>query len=108
MRFATRTFWWSFVPFAVLLAANFWAVRVAVTSAVREGLRASVRQNQVLAASDRLRNERQNRRILRIVAENPALKAGLQLLIMERNSRDEARRTVEDQLSEICDSLGFD
>lgn len=108
MRFATRTFWWSFAPFAVLLAANFWAVRLAVTSAVREELRGSVRQSQVLAASDRLRNERQNQRILRVVAENPALKAGLELLMLERNSREEARRTVEDQLSEICDALGID
>jgi HD-GYP domain-containing protein (c-di-GMP phosphodiesterase class II) len=108
MRFATRTFLWSFVPFAVLLTASFWAMRTAVLSAVRDGLRASVRENQVSLARERTRSEVQNQRVLGVVAENPALKAGVRLLISDRGYPDDARRTVEDQLSELCDSLGFD
>lgn len=108
MRFATRAFLWSFLPFAALLAGSFWAVRNAALSAVREALRTSMRDNQVTLVREREQSESRNTRILRVAAENPALKAGLQLLATERSARDAARRTVEDQLSEICDTMGFD
>ena len=108
MRFATRAFLWSFLPFAALLAGSFWAVRSAALSAVREALRSSVRDNQFTLSRERQQSESRNTRILRVAAENPALKAGLQLLATERHARAAARRTVEDQLSEICDTMGFD
>ena len=108
MRFATRAFLWSLLPFAALLGVSFWAVRNAALSAVREALRTSVRDNQVTLVREREQNEARNTRILRVAAENPGLKAGLQLLATERLARDAARRTVEDQLSEICDTMGFD
>jgi len=108
MRFATRTLLSSFVPFAVLLAVSFWAVRSAVILAVRDGLRASVRDNQVVLARERMRNEARDQILLEGIADNPALKAGLQLLATERTARDQARNTVQDQLSEICDSLSLD
>jgi HD-GYP domain-containing protein (c-di-GMP phosphodiesterase class II) len=108
MRFATRTFLSSFVPFAVLLAVSFWAIRASVIATVRDGLRASVRDNEVALAREQARNEARNKRLLQGVAENPTLKAGLQLLATERSVRDEARNTVQDQLSEIGDSLNFD
>ena len=108
MRFATRTFLWSLLPFAALLGGSFWAVRTAALSAVRDALRTSVRDNQVTLVREREQNESRNTRILRVAAENPALKAGLQLLATERSAIAAARRTVEDQLSEICDTMGFD
>ena len=108
MRFATRAFLWSFLPFAALLGGSFWAVRTAALSAVREALRTSVRDNQATLVRERERNESRNTRVLRVAAENPALKAGLELLATERSAKDAARRTVEDQLSEICDTMGFD
>lgn len=134
MRFATRTFLASFVPFAVLLAVSFWAIRMSVIATVRDGLRASVRDNQVALAREQARNRARDRKWLQGVAESSTLKAGLQLLYTERagaagdnshksveeqarsavldltysTSQDQARNTVQDQLSEICDSLGFD
>ncbi len=133
MRFATRTFLTSFVPFAVLLAVSFWAIRVSVIATVRDGLRASVRDNQVALAREQARNQARDRKWLQGVAESSTLKAGLQLLSTERagasdqshksveeqarnavldlsysTAQDQARNTVQDQLSEICDSLGFD
>ena len=108
MRFATRAFFWSFLPFTGLLAGSFWAVRTAALSAVKDALRSAVRDNQVTLAKERERSDLKNLRILRVVVENPALKAGLQLLATERRTPDAARRTVEDQLSEICDTMGFD
>jgi putative nucleotidyltransferase with HDIG domain len=108
MRFATRTFLSSFIPFAVLLAVSFWAIRAAVMETVRDGLRASVRDNEVALAREQARNEGRNRKLLEGIGENPSLKAGLQLLATEGGTTEQARNTVQDQLSEICDSLSFD
>src|SRR5438067_846364 len=107
MRFATRTFLWVFIPFVAMMGFNFWLIRMSVTRAVRDGLRETVLQNEKLLAEERARSERQITRILAVIAENPALKAGLQLLIDEHRAPGQARSTVEDQLSEICDTLGF-
>jgi HD-GYP domain-containing protein (c-di-GMP phosphodiesterase class II) len=107
MRFATRTFLWSFVPFAILLLGSFWAIQKEVVSTVRNGLRTSLRDEQASIARVRSRSELQNSRFLRIVGENATLKAGIQLLLENRKSA-EARLTVEDQLREISETLGFD
>ena len=108
MRFATRTFLSSFIPFAVLLAVSFWAIRASVMETVRDGLRASVRDNEVALAREQARNEGRNRKLLEGIGENPSLKACLQLLAAEGGATEQARNTVQDQLSEICDSLSFD
>src|SRR5580658_2184337 len=107
MRLALRTFLWSFVPFAVLLLASFWAIQAKVISTVRNSLRESLREKQVSIAYLQSRGELQNSRFLRIVGESAALKAGMQLLLANPRSGD-ARLTVEDQLREICENLGFD
>jgi HD-GYP domain-containing protein (c-di-GMP phosphodiesterase class II) len=107
MRLSTRAFLWSFVPFALLLAGSFWMIQRQVQSAVRESLRSSLREAHESMARLREQNELQNSRFLRIVAENPSLKAGLQLLLSEPKS-GAARLTVEDQLRQISESLSFD
>lgn len=109
MRFRTRAFLSSFVPVAVLLAVSFWAIRGEVISTVRDGLRASVRENQIAFTREQARAEAGDKVLLHGVAENPSLKAGLQLLFSERGAaRDQARATVQDQLSEIGEPLHFD
>jgi len=109
MRFATRAFLSSFLPVAALLAVSFWAIRTEVISTVRDGLRASVRDNQLALAREQARTETGNQLLLHGVAENPSLKAGLQLLNTESGTaRGQARATVQDQLSEIGASLHFD
>jgi putative nucleotidyltransferase with HDIG domain len=107
MRFATRAFLWSFVPFALLLAGSFWAIQQRVQNTVRSGLRSSLREAHVSMARLRQQSELQNSRFLRIVAENPSLKAGLQLLLINPKS-GAARLTLEDQLREIAEALRFD
>ena len=77
-------------------------------AAVRDDLRHSVHQNQLALANERVRDQFQAARVLGILTENPSLKAGVQLLIAERQDRAEARRTVDDQLKEIATSLNFD
>jgi hypothetical protein len=107
MRLSTRAFLWSFVPFALLLAGSFWMIQRQVRSAVREGLHSSLREAHASMARMREQSELENSRSLRIVAENPSLKAGLQLLLSEPKS-GAARLTVEDQLRQISESLTFD
>ncbi len=108
MRFSTRVLVGSFFPFAVLLAVSFWVVKNVAVDVVRSGLRTTVRDHQAALARVRLRNQQRERRILQGVAENPALKAGLELLSTESGLREQARDTVRDQLSELCDALQFD
>ena len=108
MRFSTRTFLGSFVPFAVLLVISFWTVRSVVIATVREGLAKSVKEHQLALTRERQRSEARIRVMLQGVTENAALKAGLQLLATEPTAADQARNTVQDQLSEICDALNFD
>jgi putative nucleotidyltransferase with HDIG domain len=107
MRFATRAFLWSFVPFALLLAGSFWVIQRRVQATVRSGLRSSLREAHLSISRLRAQSELQNSRFLGIVAENPSLKAGLQLLLAEPKS-GAARLTVEDQLREIAATLRFD
>ena len=47
MRFRTRAFLLCFVPFALLLTLGFWMMQHLVQNTVREGLRSSLRENQL-------------------------------------------------------------
>ena len=105
MRFRTRAFLLSFLPFALLLTGSFWAIRSLVESTVRNGLRDSLRANQLAISRLRSQTDLQNSRFLKIAGENASLKAGLQLLLL--NPGPEARQTVEDQLEELRTRMGF-
>ena len=106
-RFRTRAFLICFVPFAILLATSFWMIQRFVQSTVRDGLHTSLRDSQVAIANIHAKGDLQNSRFLNVAGENTALKAGMQLL--QANPRSEgARRTVEDQLRELGERMGFD
>jgi putative nucleotidyltransferase with HDIG domain len=107
MRFRTRAFLLCFVPFALLLTGSFWAIQKLVKSTVRDGLRTSLRENHVSIARLRARSDLQNSRFLKVAGENASLKAGLELLASYPTNA-EARQTVEDQLRESCQQMGFD
>jgi HD-GYP domain-containing protein (c-di-GMP phosphodiesterase class II) len=106
-RFQTRTFLLCFTPFAVLLGCSFWMVQRFVQSTVREGLHTSLRESQVAIAAIHAKGDLQNSRFLRVAGENVPLKAGMQLLL-EDPKDPSARRTVEDQLRELGEHMGFD
>src|SRR5437016_3551768 len=107
MRFQTRAFLLSFVPFAILLTLSFSMMQNLVQSTVREGLRQRLRENHLAVARVRSNSQLQDSRFLRIVGENAGLKAGMQLMLYQSQSAA-ARRTVEDQLRELCEEMGFD
>ncbi len=106
-RFRTRAFLICFVPFAGLLGGSFWMMQRFVQATVHDGLRASLRENQSTIANMRARGALQNSRFLRVAGENASLKAGIQLLLSNPGS-PAARRTVEDQLRELGEHMGFD
>jgi HD-GYP domain-containing protein (c-di-GMP phosphodiesterase class II) len=107
MGLRTRVFLFSFVPFAVLLTFGFWMTQRLVQGTVRDGLRSSMRENHLAFGRVRSKSDLQNSRFLRIAGENPALKAGMRLLLDQPPS-DVARNTVEDQLRELCTLMNFD
>ncbi|HEX4311465.1 MAG TPA: HD-GYP domain-containing protein [Acidobacteriaceae bacterium] len=106
-RFQTRAFLICFIPFALLLGGSFWMIQRFVQSTVREGLRASLRENQAAIANLHAKGDLQNSRFLKVAGENAALKAGIELLRSNPNS-PAARRTLEDQLRELGEHMGFD
>ncbi len=106
-RLRTRALLLCFLPFAVLLASSFWMIQRFVQSTVRDGLHTSLRESQVAIANIHAKGDLQNSRFLKVAGENSALKAGMQLLLANPQSEG-ARRTVEDQLRELGERMGFD
>jgi len=107
MRFRTRAFLLCFLPFAALLTLSFALMQKLVQSTVREGLRDRLRENHLAITRVRAKSQFQNSRFLRVAGENAGLKAGIQLSLYQPESAA-ARRTLEDQLRELCDQMGFD
>jgi HD-GYP domain-containing protein (c-di-GMP phosphodiesterase class II) len=107
LRFRTRAFLICFLPFTLLLTGSFWMIQRFVQMTVRDDLRKSLRENQRAIAEISSHSELQDSRFLRVVGENPALKDGLQLLVSNPGS-ESAQRTVEDQLRELGEHMGFD
>lgn len=102
-----RAFMLCFVPFALLLVSSFWMIQRFVQSTVRDGLRTSLRRNQIAIADIHTKSDLQTNRILKVAGENSALKAGIQLLLAHPHVKS-ARSTVEDQLRELGEHMGFD
>lgn len=107
MRFRTRAFLICFIPFAILLSASFWMIQKFVQRAVRDGVRTSLRESQTAISRVHAKSDLQNSRFLKVAGENSALKAGMQLLVSHPGS-EAARMTVEDQLLELGEHMGFD
>jgi len=105
--FRTRAFLFCFVPFAILLGSSFLTIQRFVESTVRDGLHNSLRESQETIAVIHARSNLQNSRFLKVAGENTALRAGMQLLLAYPQ-RDAARRTVEDQLRDLGERMGFD
>lgn len=103
----TRAFLLCFLPFGILLTTGFWAIQRFVQMTVRDGLHSSLRESQITIASIHAKGDLQNSRFLKVAGENSALKAGIQILHANPRNAD-ARRTVEDQLRELGEHMGFD
>ncbi len=107
MRFSTRVFLLSFFPIAILLGAALVLTQQFVAYGVRDGLRTSLRESHNFISRSRADFEAQNARLLRIVARNPRLRAGIEA--MQQEPVDPlAKEALEDQLMEYGELLGLD
>jgi putative nucleotidyltransferase with HDIG domain len=106
-RFRTNAFFICFIPFVALLGLSFLMIRGLVDSAVRAEVHSSLTEKQLAIVRILAKSDLQNNRFLKVAGENPALEAGVELL--QSHSGDAgARRTVEDQLRELGEHMGFD
>ena len=96
-----------FIPFVALLGVSFLVTRELVVTTVRQETHTSLSDNQLAIARIHAKSDLQNSRFLKIAGENPTLKAGIDLM---RNHPGDpgARRTLEDQLRELGELMGFD
>jgi HD-GYP domain-containing protein (c-di-GMP phosphodiesterase class II) len=103
--FRIRAFALILVPFSVLLGVSFWLTARLVEDRIKRELRESLRRSNLAISRFRTEAEGRNRRLLQIAGENPALKAGMELLRTQPTSTA-ARATLEDQLAELGSKIG--
>jgi len=115
IRFQTRAFLYSFVPFAALLAASFFLAQKLVQTTVRDELRGSLREHQLSMVREQSKTDFQNSRLLKIAGESAALKAAMHLFDpvpgdddQPNSETDTARGAMEDQLRGLGEQMGFD
>ena len=83
MRFSTRIFLLSFFPIALLLGTAPVSTQQFIASGVRDGLRTSLHESHNFISRSRAEFDAQNTRLLRIVARNPRLQAGIEAVQQE-------------------------
>jgi putative nucleotidyltransferase with HDIG domain len=115
IRFQTRAFLYSFIPFAALLAASFFLAQKLVQTTVRDELRGSLREHQLSMAREQSKTDFQNSRLLKIAGESAALKTTMHLFDpvpgdddQPNSETDTARGVMEDQLRGLGEQMGFD
>ena len=105
----TRAFLFSFIPMCVVLAASFWALSTLAQRHVKEGLRKSLEESQEAAFRADESSSRRIGRLVSVLAESAGLKAAIGLLHdASAESRADARRTVEAQLRDMHQMVGYD
>jgi signal transduction histidine kinase len=105
----TRAFLFSFIPMCVVLAASFYALSTLAQRHVKEGLRRSLQESQEAAFRADEVSSRRISQLVSVLAESAGLKAAIGLLHeASADSRADARRTVEAQLRDIHQMVGYD
>ncbi len=97
MRFSTKVFLLAFLPTTLLLLGGFWILQTLLATRVKDQLGGSLRQTHLFVAELRQKYELLSGGLVATLAENAALKAGFELVELEKNSPI-ARLTLEDQL----------
>jgi len=105
-----RAFLFAFVPMGLTLVGSFFVVSRAVETRIKDRLRASLQETEMLISRRESASSAQVYRSLSALSENSALKAGIGLLRENREPRfqEQARETLARQLERMGDSLGFE
>ncbi len=107
----TRTFLSAFLPVCVVLAASFFALNAMVEQRVKQVLRESLQKSADVALRSHEDADRHMARFESAMAENAGLKAAIGLLREAPPTRDaiaQVRATIEGQLGEIHELVGYD
>jgi len=107
----TRAFLFSFLPVCAVLAASFAALNALVQERVKQSLRDSLEKSEELLARADEDYSRRTNQFVRVLAESAGLKAAIGLLHETPSSPENAaeiRRTIEAQLREMHDLVGYD
>ena len=105
-----RTFLISFLPLSLVMALAFVGFTIVVKNKTREGIRRYVHTSEVILDKASEADRRRTLEVTYLLTENAALKASIGLLREAGENprlREEARRTVEEQLSQLH-GLGYD
>lgn len=107
----TRAFLFSLLPVCGVLLASFFALNTLVQRRVKDGLRDSLQksEDQVIRANEE--SSRQISQFVKVVADSPGLKAAIGLVHevpATPENAAEIRRTIEAQLGEIHNLVGYD
>jgi HD-GYP domain-containing protein (c-di-GMP phosphodiesterase class II) len=107
MRFRTRAFLFSYLPFAALLVASFLIVQSLVQNTVRAGLRDSLRQTQKTVGVLRDMNRLQIQHFLETAGPDQEVKLALSLLAADKTNVT-AQSALEDRLQGLVRHSGID
>ena len=107
---AMRAFLFAFIPMVLTLLLSFVVVHKAVEGRIKDRLRASLHETEMLISRREAEHSQQILRALSTLTENASLKAGITLLQENRDGRlqGEVQETLARQLGEMSESLGFD
>ena len=107
MRFHTRAFLFSFLPFAALLVASFLIVQSLVQATVRAGLRDSLRGTQHTVAVLRDLNTVQINHFLETAGPDPEVRTDLSVLAADASNLT-AQSALQDRLLGLVRHSGID
>jgi HD-GYP domain-containing protein (c-di-GMP phosphodiesterase class II) len=107
MRFHTRAFLFSFLPFAALLVASFLIVQSLVQATVRAGLRDSLRETQRTVGVLRDLNTVQISHFLETAGPDPEVRLALGVLAADKTNIT-AQSALEDRLQGLTRHSGID
>src|SRR5580700_6060447 len=107
----TRAFLFSFVPMCLVLAVSFMALSAAVERQVKKELRESLQNSADLVARANAEWAGRIRQFVAVLSDSAGLKAAIGLLREAPSNPGTAvqvRSTIEQQLREIHDLVGYD
>ena len=108
---ATRAFLISLLPLCLVMTFIFIGLNVALRDKTREGIKRFVHTSEALLDRMNESNHQRTAQVASLLTENAGLKASIGLLheISEDNHlRQQAQRTIEEQLKELHGLVGYD
>jgi len=106
-----RTFLFASVPLGLTLAGSFVAINQAMKGEIERGVSESLQRTETMLHKVSADGKRRTVQLMRVLSENPGLKAGMGLLEQHDLGRAELvqiRNTIEDQLRELASGLDYD